>query len=82
MRIQLNPTVLCIITSYIFICRHQSFHFSLSDDAARTLPPDCQEPLDSIDLSKLTLTVYAESIAHDMAAYTSLKLKDLKVTVS
>ncbi len=67
----------------IVLCpaRHQSFHFKLSDDAARTLPPERQEPLDAIDVSKVTLTVYPGTIAQDMAAYLSIVLKELHITV-
>lgn len=66
----------------LFACSHQSFKFKLSNDAARALPPLSQLALVSMDLSKLTVSVYPSSIAKDMAAYVSLTLGELKVTVS
>ena len=69
--------------SYMFVYySNQSFLFKLSDDAARTLPPDCQEPLSSIDVPKLTIAVYPRHVAEDMAAHVSLPLRELKLTVS
>ena len=53
----------------------------LSDDAARTLPPDCQEPLSSIDVPKLTIAIYPRHVAEVMTAHVSLPLKELKLTV-
>ena len=60
----------------------QSFLFKLSDDAARTLPPSCEEPISSIDVPKLTIAVFPRHVAEDMAAHVSLPLNDLKLTVS
>ena len=69
--------------SCIFVCySNQSFLLKLSDDAARTLPPDCQEPLSSVDVPKLTIAVYPRHVAEDMAAHVSLLLRELKLTVS
>lgn len=67
--------------SIYYVCSPQGFHFKLSDDAARTLPPDSQDPLNPIEIPKLTLTLYPESVAHDMAGYLSIALKDLYITV-
>ena len=74
-----NNVMVCITLS---CCSNQSFLLKLLDDAARTLPPDCQEPLSSVDVPKLMVAVYPRHVAEDMAAHLSLPLKELKLTVS
>ena len=70
----------CLACMFVY-CSNQSFLFKLSDDAARTLPPGCQEPLSSVDVPKLTVAVYPRHVAEDMAAHISLPLRELKLTV-
>ena len=63
-------------------CRHQDFHFSLSDNAACSLPPHPQQPLDSVETPKLSVAVYPSSGGPgEIAAHVSIAISDLTLTV-
>lgn len=79
MCVQMQMELKCILCC--LLCRHQDFHFSLPDDAARVLSPSAQEPLNSINVPKFNIAVYARNISGEMAAHLTLRLNEISTTV-